>query len=271
MPLEPHHYLFYIAGIRDFRIYTALHSIGDLLTSWPERIVYHQPFKEKKMTAQDGQIVDNSNLSIGDVLGEAWGRVSGSKLPFFLGMVAYMVTIIIYSVFTVLISTVIGETGGPIIGFILGVAMQLIIFVMIAGFIAMGIKRARGEQLTYSMVFSQFSNFVPVIITGILMVVLITIGYLLLVLPGIYLSVAYIMAIPVLIEKKISPWQALELSRKTVTGKWFSTFFIVLIMGIIVSISAIPLGIGLIWTIPMAYIVLGVIYLRLFESSNRAG
>jgi len=89
-------------------------------------------------------------------------------------------------------------------------------------------------------------------------------------LPGIYLSVAYMMAIPVLIEKKVSPWQALELSRKTVTPQWFSVFLIMLIMGIIVAISAIPLGLGLIWTLPMAYVALGVIYLRLFEGSNRA-
>ena len=100
--------------------------------------------------------------------------------------------------------------------------------------------------------------------TYVLMMVLIVIGFFLLVIPGIYLSIAYSMAMLLVIDKKMSPWQALETSRKAVTKKWFSFFGLYLCIGLILVVSAIPLLIGWIWTIPLAIISTGMVYRNLF-------
>lgn len=105
---------------------------------------------------------------------------------------------------------------------------------------------------------------ISLIITVIIMYIMLAIGFLLLVLPGIYLSVAYYMALPLVVEKNMSPWQALETSRKTVTHRWFRMFGFLIIMSILITLSMIPLGIGLIWSLPLFLIAYGIIYRNMF-------
>lgn len=57
----------------------------------------------------------------------------------------------------------------------------------------------------------------------------------------------------------------MEASRKIITKQWFKVFGLGICLGIIVAISAIPLGIGLIWTIPLAMLSMGILYQTIFE------
>jgi uncharacterized membrane protein len=84
------------------------------------------------------------------------------------------------------------------------------------------------------------------------------------VVPGIYLSVAYILAIPLVVERGLSPWQALEASRKAISQHWFKVFGLFLLLGVLMSLSMIPFGIGLLWTIPLMVVSLGVLYRTIF-------
>jgi hypothetical protein len=49
----------------------------------------------------------------------------------------------------------------------------------------LGIRRAAGQDIKFNQIFIAFNNPVPVIITGILMMLLVYAGVLLLILPGI--------------------------------------------------------------------------------------
>jgi uncharacterized membrane protein len=62
----------------------------------------------------------------------------------------------------------------------------------------------------------------------------------------------------------LGPWQAIETSRKAVTKRWFQYFLLLLVVGLVVFVSARPLGIGLVWTAPWAINVIGVVYRRTF-------
>jgi uncharacterized membrane protein len=97
------------------------------------------------------------------------------------------------------------------------------------------------------------------------MVILIVVGFMLLVLPGIYLAVAYSFALPLIVDKKIGVWEAMELSRKTITKQWFSFFGLGIVAALFLIVSAIPFGIGLIWSLPTVYIAYGLLYHRLFD------
>ena len=58
--------------------------------------------------------------------------------------------------------------------------------------------------------------------------------------------------------------QALEASRKAITQHWFKVFGLFLLLGLIVMVSAIPLGIGLVWSIPLMVVAMGVLYRTIF-------
>jgi uncharacterized membrane protein len=128
----------------------------------------------------------------------------------------------------------------------------------------LGIRRAAGQDIKFNQIFIAFNNPVPVIITGILMMLLVYAGVLLLILPGIYLAFAYTLALPLVLERGLSPWQALQASRKAISQHWFKVFGWAMLLGLIIGLSAIPPGIGLVWTMPMWMICTGILYRTIF-------
>lgn len=81
---------------------------------------------------------------------------------------------------------------------------------------------------------------------------------------SIYLILGYMFALPLIVEKNLSVWQALETSRKQVTRHWFKIFFTSILIMLITILSAIPLGIGLIWSVPWAHLTYATLYKTLF-------
>jgi hypothetical protein len=89
---------------------------------------------------------------------------------------------------------------------------------------------------------------------------LFTLLSLLLLIPAIYLSVAYTLAIPFVVDKKLPFWDAMEASRKLISKKWFSWLGLLLVLGLLNFLGAIPFGLGLLITIPLAFCTLAVAY-----------
>ncbi len=70
-------------------------------------------------------------------------------------------------------------------------------------------------------------------------------GFVLCILPGIYLAVSWVFVLPLVIDKKIEFWPAMELSRKVVTKHWWLMlgFLIVLALVAIVGLLACCVGV----------------------------
>ena len=147
---------------------------------------------------------------------------------------------------------------------VIGIFASALAYPFLAGINMIGIRRAADQPISFNDVFSHFGRTVPLMITAILTMLLIYVGMLLLIIPGFYLAIAYMLAIPLVVERGLSPWQALEASRKAISQHWFKVFGLFLLLGLITGISAIPLGIGLVWTIPLFTIAIGVLYRTIF-------
>ena len=50
------------------------------------------------------------------------------------------------------------------------------------------------------------------------------VGYLFCILPGVFLQIAWIFSVPLVADKHLEFWSAMELSRKVVTRVWFKVF-----------------------------------------------
>lgn len=157
------------------------------------------------------------------------------------------------------------STTASIAFIVLGQLVQLFITApLMVGLLMLGINRAVGLPVSAFMLFNYFPKTLPLFLTYLLMMILIAIGIVVLVLPGIYLAFAYALALPLLANKNLGIWEALETSRKGITACWFRFFGFAIIASIIALISAIPLLIGLVWTLPWLYIAIGIIYRDLF-------
>ncbi len=213
----------------------------------------------------------NPNWQIGAVLSEGWALSNGFKASFWGGFLIYMGVVFALAmamgVLSVAVTVASSEAG--ILVTVLSQLVQLIVTApLVAGLFMLGIKRAAGQPVNAFMIFNYFPKTLPLFLTYLLMLLLVVIGFVLLVIPGIYLTIAYALALPLLVDKNLGIWESLETSRKGLTRCWFRFFGFGIIGLLIVLVSAIPLGIGLIWTLPWLYAALGVIYRDVFGVSS---
>ncbi len=217
-------------------------------------------------------IAGDYEFNVGNTLTEAWEKTNGAKWTFNVAFALYFVAAfaIMFVANLVMIPFFMNmdpNAGpGPIItaSVIQQLVMNLLLMPIAMGLFMLGIKRAVDAPIVASSIFGYFSKMLTILGTLILVYVMVTIGFLLLVIPGIYLSIAYMMALPLVVEKGLSPWAAMEASRKAITKRWFSFLGFFILMTIIIFISMLPLGIGLIWTMPMMMIAFGIIYRNMF-------
>lgn len=86
-----------------------------------------------------------------------------------------------------------------------------------------------------------------------------------LLLPCLYLLVGYVFVLPLIVDKQLSAWRAMELSRKTVHRVWLSVFGLLMAAGMLIFVSAIALGFGLVLTLPLCTGALTYAYDDLFN------
>jgi uncharacterized membrane protein len=129
----------------------------------------------------------------------------------------------------------------------------------------MSFKNQNPEFKNY---FWGFRHFLPLLLFTIVSSVLITIGIMLLVVPGIYLSVAYLFAPYLIIEKNIDFWPAMEISRKKINRSFFGLlgFFIILLF--INLLGCIPMGLGLFITVPLTACMTTAAYRDIFTQEQ---
>ncbi|GAB1259252.1 DUF975 family protein [Aurantivibrio plasticivorans] len=213
-------------------------------------------------------IAGEYEFSIGATLSEAWQRVSGRKMVMFLAFLVYFAAYVGVSLVAGVVGGILGvfagETASQFISFLISIVTMLAFIPMNAGFLMLGVKGSVDQPLDVSSVFSYFDKSLNLIVAMFIMYVLVFIGFMLFILPGIYLMVAYALVIPLIADKGLGPWEALEASRKAISKRWFSVFGLLLIIGVLSIIATIPLAIGMIWVGPLCVLSLGVMYRNMF-------
>jgi len=229
----------------------------------------------KKAAAEDEEMAippTPGHFTIGGALREAWSRTKGAKGSFWaFSAIMYLVLLIVVAGVTI-VSNVFSSSGNVFLAEVGSFTMQsLVDFIAMlfsAGLLYMGVKRAVGQKITWRLGLTAFSYTGKIIVATVLQFVMVMIGYLLLILPGIYLSVGYAMTLPLIIDRGMSPWQAMEASRKAVHKVWWRVFGLYIVVSLLFALAMVPLFLGLIWAWPMLFILAGVVYRHLFGTAK---
>ena len=153
----------------------------------------------------------------------------------------------------------IGLAAVPILGWIVG-------FVLLGGLDYMILRRIRGEDVQIGDVFAGFNRaFLDLTMTGLVKWLLTTIGLVLCILPGIYLAVGYVFALPLAIDKKLEFWTAMEVSRRVVHEHWWATFGLCIVLGLLALAGFLVCGVGAVISVPVASTALMYVYEDLFS------
>lgn len=158
-------------------------------------------------------------------------------------------------------------------------AILLIVFVSVAtapvytiftaGLFKYYLKLIRGEDAQIGDAFSGFGPSIgQLILLSLVQMFLVLLGTALCVIPGIYLSVAWYFAMPLVIDRRMNFWAAMELSRKMVNKHWFLIFAFLVVYGLLVLAGVIACCIGIFVTMPIGFAALMYAYETIFSRSQ---
>ena len=136
---------------------------------------------------------------------------------------------------------------------VLGVLAIIVVAPSLVGGYLIFIHRSeKGEHTEFNLFFKGFDFLLPLFLGAFIGGILVGIGNLLLIIPGIYLSVAYTFSSYLIIFYKLDFWNALETSRKIITKRWWSFFLFSIVIVAINLAGVLALGVGVLITIPLS-------------------
>ncbi|MBW2145620.1 MAG: hypothetical protein JRG73_05410 [Deltaproteobacteria bacterium] len=187
-----------------------------------------------------------------DWLREGW-RMFASNVGSFMGITVIMIAA----------GIVVGLTGIGKLG------LGVIIVPLAAGVGLSCLQHLRGGGFGFQDFFQGFRQFVQLALYGLVTNIAIMVGMILLIVPGVYLMVAYFFGWLLVADKGIDFWRAMEVSRVVAHKRWFSLFGFLLVLMLINIIGAIPLGLGLLITIPWTLCASTKAYHDVFDQPPR--
>jgi hypothetical protein len=198
----------------------------------------------------DTYIARDYDVDIGRCLSRGWELVTARFWPN-VGVTALIILV------TLAVESV------PVLGII---ALFTISGVFLTGLNWYFLKQLLNETVTASDAFAGFSlAFGALVLFTLIANLLTVVGCLLLILPGLYLLVAWMLFGGLLIlDKQLDFWTAMELSRRVVTHHWFQCFglFVVALLATLAGVLA--CGIGLFVSLPVATAAIVVAYQDIF-------
>ncbi len=129
-----------------------------------------------------------------------------------------------------------------------------------AGYGIAAFRLLSGQSLEFADFFKGFNYFLPLFLASLAGGFLVGIGFVLLIIPGIYLAVSYMFTTFLIIDYRMEFWQALETSRKIITKNWFAFFGFSFALCVINILGCLAFGVGLLVTIPVTACATAIAY-----------
>lgn len=207
----------------------------------------------------------HKEINIGKWLSQGW-QLFVSDLSKFIVLTGIYLAIIL-----VLSSSIIGPflVYGP-----LSIGFYWIVF-----------EKIRGKDIKLGDITYGFNFFVPAFIIGILQIIgllviipcfiisalfLQTMG-LLLIIPSFIISAIYLFTYPLILEKKLDFWEAMEKSRKVVLPNLFELTIFIIVLAFIAFCGFMCLGIGLLIAVPLIFTSTAYAYCDLVGIEQSSG
>lgn len=261
-------------GETEWKPLSAVPEFADILSTTPAP-VSALPGSATAPVPSEALLARDYSLDIGYCISRSWELVKANFWP----VVGISLLILIISA---VINQVIGLASGPVfrgifvqhrltpggVFIIVGTSLigSPIYTLLMGGLFKYYLKLIRAEGATIGDAFAGFSSAAgQLILLGLVSGLLTTIGYLLCVIPGVYLAVSWIFALPLVIDRNLPFWDAMELSRKMVSKHWFIVFAFLLVAGLLAVCGVLACCVGVFVTMPIASVAIMYAYEDIFS------
>ncbi|TDF42342.1 hypothetical protein EYS14_05835 [Alteromonadaceae bacterium M269] len=160
------------------------------------------------------------------------------------------------------------QSGGielePNTQFFVDIISTVVLAPLMTGVIMMGVNHSVGAPSKLGNLFQFVPQSLPIVLTSLLTGLVVQLGLVLFILPGLYLMIATSFALPLVVEKKMTPLRAIYASIKAVNHN--APKLILLYVGFVglFFVGFITFGIALIWVAPLYYNIKGILYRDMF-------
>jgi hypothetical protein len=129
-----------------------------------------------------------------------------------------------------------------------------------AGYFYILLQKARGRALNIGDIAKGFDHFLHVVLASLLIILFVSVGFFFFVIPGIAMLAWYMFAIPLIVEKKMDFWSAMETSRHLVMQHFYEFCVFALVLCLLCIAGGLLLGVGLLLAIPLVFSAIAVAY-----------
>jgi hypothetical protein len=182
------------------------------------------------------------HLDIASILKEAWQKTQQSRQAINGGLAFVFIL-------GALVSYATGQYFGgieeafkdPQSLMLIQTVVSLAIWPFLAGVEMMGVLHSVGVNTNSKLIFAFLKRGSWVVICGLFTSILVSVGFQLLIVPGIFLAVIFSLTIPLVVEKKFSPLKAMVVSIQALRFQWLKLFSVYLILIAALILATIPL------------------------------
>ena len=185
---------------------------------------------------------EQPQFQIGELIGQSW-NIFSKNIGLLVGAIVLMYIIIIL--------------GNWLTFGLAGIVLQ---GPLMLGFVALVMGLIRGQAVEFNVFFSGFQRFLPAFMANLLISIFTAIGVMLCVIPGLFVSLIYMLTFFYMFDKQLDFWPAMEASRQKIMsslGPWILLWLILVVLNIV---GMLVCFIGLLVTGPMSLIILGLAY-----------
>lgn len=233
-------------------------------------------------------MVENSyKFPIVETIEAAWNKVKGSKATMWAIIGLIILNVFVFGIIGGLLQAFVGDMVSQI-STVIG---TIVLWLLTWGLIYIGIQRAKDLPIDYTMFKGMFNWNLFFKMLGVYLVQALAIAItLIILLPGfiitsnsllaqIVIAIAFIiwyvvflyvlvrmyLAKAYVLDTRVNSWEAIKLSVAATKGNVLRIFGFLILCVLVFLLSVIPLGIGLIWSLPFMFIAYGLLYQRIAE------
>ncbi|MBN7820648.1 hypothetical protein [Bowmanella yangjiangensis] len=209
-------------------------------------------------------------LDLKGLINEAWALTQKTKWV----MVQAMLLVFSLALLAVLILANLAQFKGldlmaPNVQLMTEILLTLLTAPLITGLMMMGINHAVGGQSRPSHLFHFLPKALILSLSALLVSLLVELGLLLFIVPGLFLMIACSFTLPLVIEKGLTPMRAIFVSIRVVSFKWQQFVLLYLLFALLFVLVIATFGIAFIWVGPFYYNMKGVLYRDIFGVAVR--
>jgi len=167
-----------------------------------------------------------------------------------------------------------GFIGFTLVGGVIAVLLTLTIVGMLlymplfAGLWIVPLMMLKGRPHGFNDFFGGFKQLGELLLLGLVMGLLILLGTIAFILPGIYLGIAWTWAVGLVLDRRMGFWDAMSASLKVVNKNFWETLLLVLVIAVINGIGSVVV-VGSLVTIPLSFCMLVAGYKAVFGLDPR--